>query len=79
MELVARIALGGALLAFLLGSAPFTPALLLAAIAIPIGGLTHFLGSRRLSATTLYWAISSFLYFDYRRAEAVTNPANEER
>ena len=58
---VASFALVMALVAFVLGSAPFTPALALAAVAIPIALSTLLLGMRRLSIVTIYWALAAFL------------------
>jgi hypothetical protein len=54
-------ALAMALVAFTLGSAPFTPALILAVPAIPIAITCVFLGAWRTSAVGFYWAIASLL------------------
>jgi hypothetical protein len=54
------IALVFALIAFVLGSAPFTAALVLAVIAVPIAAVTTFFGTWRLSLITIYWAIATF-------------------
>lgn len=58
-----KIAVGVALLfsmvAFVLGSAQFTPALVLAVIAVPISTVTYFFGTRRLSLATVYWAMAA--------------------
>jgi len=48
------------LTAFVLGSAPFTPALVLAIVAVPVALATSFYGTWRLSAITIYWAIAAF-------------------
>ncbi len=50
-----------ALIAFVLGSAPFTPALVLAVIALPLAITCAFFGVRRLSAITIYWATAALL------------------
>ena len=50
-----------ALIAFVLGSAPFTPALILVIIALPMAVGCSFFGVWRLSAITVYWAIAAFL------------------
>ena len=50
-----------ALIAFVLGSAPFTPALILAIIALTMAVGCSFFGVWRLSTITVYWAIAAFL------------------
>ena len=51
-----------AVLAFVLGSAPFTPALALAVIALPVAiGCSFFFGVWRLSTITVYWSLAAFL------------------
>ena len=50
-----------AVTAFVLGSAPFTPALVLALIALPLAIGCSFLGVWRLATITVYWAIAAFL------------------
>ena len=50
-----------ALIAFVLGSAPFTPALVLAVIALPLAVGCSFFGVWRLSAITIYWALAALL------------------
>ena len=55
------VALVMALIAFVLGSAPFTPALVLSVVALPLAIACSFFGVRRLSAITIYWAIAAFL------------------
>jgi hypothetical protein len=50
-----------ALVAFLLGSAPFTPALFLAVVSILIAVTTFWFGLRRLSIVTIYWAVAALL------------------
>ena len=59
-KFLASAALLMALTAFILGSAPFTPAIALAVVAIPIAAATFFLGMPRLSVTTMYWAVAAF-------------------
>ena len=56
----ARIALVLSLIAFVLGSAPFTPALVLAIVAVPIALATSFCGTWRLSVTPIYFSIAAF-------------------
>ncbi len=55
------VALAMALIAFVLGSAPFTPAIVLAFVALPLAIACSFFGVWRLSAITVYWAIAAFL------------------
>lgn len=50
-----------ALIAFVLGSAPFTPAHVLAVIALPLAIVCSFFGVWRLSIITAYWALAAFL------------------
>ena len=50
-----------AVLAFVLGSAPFTPALALAVIALPVAIGCSFFGVWRLSTITVYWSLAAFL------------------
>ena len=50
-----------ALIAFLLGSAPFTPALVLGAAALPLAVACIFFGAWRLSTLAIYWATAAFL------------------
>ena len=57
-----------ALTAFVLGSAPFTPALVLAVLAIPIAFTCVFLGAWRTSAVALYWAVAALLAVPVARA-----------
>ena len=52
----AGIALTMGVIAFALGSAPFTPALVLALFAIPLAVSCLFLGAWRLSIAAIYWA-----------------------
>ncbi len=68
---LASLALLMALLAFALGTAPFTPALVLAALAIPLASLTIVLGARRLSIVALYWAIAAILSLPLSRLLSV--------
>jgi hypothetical protein len=58
---VASFAVLMAIVAFVLGSAPFTPALALAVVAIPVALATFLLGVRRLSSIALYWASAALL------------------
>lgn len=50
-----------ALIAFVLGSAPFTPAIVLAVVALPLAIVCSFFGVWRLSIITAYWAAAAFL------------------
>ena len=50
-----------AVIAFVLGSAPFTPALVLATIALPLAIGCSFFGLWRLATITVYCAIAAFL------------------
>ena len=58
---LAGFALALAVIAFVLGSAPFTPAMILAVIAMPIAIASLCLGARRVSFIAIYWAIAAFL------------------
>jgi uncharacterized membrane protein len=60
-RVLGTLALLGALVAFALGSAPFTPALMLAPAALPLAIIAGLLGSRRLASISLYWAIAALL------------------
>jgi len=60
-KFIVSLALIMALIAFALGSAPFTPALILAIIALPMAIGCAFFGVLRLSIITVYWAIAAFL------------------
>jgi hypothetical protein len=60
-KLIASAALVMAISAFMLGSAPFTPAMILAVVAIPLAVANIFLGMPRLSVSTLYWAVAAFM------------------
>ncbi len=55
------VALVMTLIAFVLGSAPFTPALVLAVIALPLAIGCSFFGVWRLSVITIYWALAALL------------------
>jgi hypothetical protein len=57
----AAIALLLALIAFMFGSAPFTPALVLALIALPVAALGLYLGASRISLLAFFWSISALL------------------
>jgi hypothetical protein len=64
-EISARI-LGGVALAlsvtaFTLGTAPFTPAMVLSVIALPLAVLSYILEARRLALLAVYWITASFL------------------
>ena len=49
------------MIAFVLGTAPFTPAMILSVIALPLAVLSYFLEARRLALLTVYWVTASFL------------------
>lgn len=55
------ITLIASITAFIVGSGPFTPGLVMAAVAIPLAVLIIFLGARRLALATLYWAVAAFM------------------
>ena len=57
----AGIALALTMIAFVLGTAPFTPAMILAVIAIPIVITSLLLGAWRISLLAIYWAVAAFL------------------
>lgn len=44
------------MIAYILGSAPFTPALALLLLALPLALLSAFMGAWRLAVVTLYFA-----------------------
>jgi hypothetical protein len=54
------VALVMALIAFVLGSAPFTPAIFLTVIALPLAVACSFFGVWRLSTVSIYWALAAF-------------------
>ncbi len=56
----AYVALMFSLVAFLVGSGPFSPGLILAVVALPIAVVTAFFGPWRLSLLAIYWAFASF-------------------
>lgn len=58
---IAAISLALALTAFVLGSAPFTPALSLAFLAMPIGALGLHLGAARTSCLAFFWSFAALL------------------
>ena len=60
-KLTVGLALIMALVAFVLGSAPFTPALVLAVISLPMAIICLFFGVWRLSTIAIYWAIAAIL------------------
>ena len=49
------------MIAFILSTAPFTPAMALSVIALPLAVLSYFLGTRRLALLAAYWITASFL------------------
>jgi hypothetical protein len=53
------ISLVMAIIAFILGSAPFTPALILVAIAFPMALVTSFLGNWRVSIIAMYYSLAA--------------------
>ena len=53
------IALVLALLSFILGSAPFTPAMVLVFVSVPLALVSGYLGSWRLAVITIYFSITS--------------------
>ena len=53
------VALVLSLIAFIVGSGPFSPGLVLALVALPIAAITSFFGPWRLSLATIYWACAS--------------------
>jgi len=55
------IGLSMSVAAFVLGTAPFTPALVFAIVAVPIALLSLYQGVWRLAAASLYWAFAAFL------------------
>jgi len=55
------VALVMAIIAFVLGSAAFTPSLVLAVIALPLAIACSYFGVWRLSTITVYWAIAAFI------------------
>jgi len=57
----AGFALALTMIAFALGSAPFTPAMILAVVAIPIVITSLLLGAWRVSLLAIYWAVAAFL------------------
>lgn len=59
LRLCAGTSLGMAVLAFLLGSASFTPALFLTVIAIPSAVVCLSFGVWRTSALAIYWGIAA--------------------
>ena len=54
------IALVMAMLSFILGSAPFTPAMALVFLSIPLAIVSGFLGSWRLAITAIYFSLASW-------------------
>ena len=64
----AILAMVMAIIAFVLGSAPFTPAMILAVIALPVAITCLFLGAWRLSVITIYWVLAAFMTMPMARA-----------
>ena len=58
---VGVLALLMAIISFVLGSAPFTPALFLAPLALGLGLVSAYLGYGRLAVVTGYWALAAVL------------------
>ena len=56
------------LASFILGSAPFAPALALVFVALPLALVSAFLGSRRVAAVTLYFSVASWLVMPLAQA-----------
>lgn len=54
--------------AFLVGSGPFSPGLVMAAAAIPLAVVTVSLGAWRLALAASYWAIAAFIPIPLSRA-----------
>ena len=50
-----------ALTSFILGSAPFTPALVLVFLAVPLALVSGLLGAWRLAAITVYFSIAAWI------------------
>ncbi len=59
--LLGSITLIVSIAAFVVGSGPFSQALLMAALAIPLALVVFFLGASRLALATCYWAVTAFL------------------
>ncbi len=58
---IAIVALVMGLVAFLLGSAPFTPALFLAMVAVPLSVVAFVFRAKRLAAVAFYWAAAALI------------------
>jgi uncharacterized membrane protein len=54
--------------AFVTGSGPFSQALVMAALAIPLAVVVFLLGASRLALATLYWAVTAFLPITLNRS-----------
>ena len=52
------LSLSLALIAFVLGSAPFTPALALLLLALPLALLSGFMGAWRLAVVSVYFSVA---------------------
>jgi hypothetical protein len=61
------VALALSMMAFVLGTAPFTPAMALSVIALPLAVLSYYLGARNLAFLTFYWITASFLIIPLSR------------
>ena len=60
-RILGGIALAFSMIAFVLGTAPFTPGMFLSFIALPLAVLSYFLGARRVALLAGYWITASFL------------------
>jgi hypothetical protein len=61
------LALALSMMAFVLGTAPFTPAMALSVMALPLAVLSYYLGARNLAILTCYWITASFLVIPVSR------------
>lgn len=60
-RLLGGVALALSMMAFVLGTAPFTPAMVLSVIALPLAVLSYYLGARTFAFLAGYWITASFL------------------
>ena len=58
-KIAASIAVALAVISFVLGSAPFTPALALGAVVLPMALITLVRGMSRTSLVAIYWTLAS--------------------
>lgn len=65
------IALAMALVSFALGSAPFTPALVLIFAAIPLALISGILGAWRLAVTSFYFSCAAWLTLPVAREASI--------